>query len=339
MNIFGARANYGIKKQGNGITGSTLKIVAIIAMLLDHTAATIINRIFIVKGLDRIDPNNLQVLEEFFSENSTLMLSYGFMRLIGRLAFPIFCLLLIEGFVHTSNRLKYAVRLAIFALISEIPFDLAFYGSFYSKHQNVFFTLLIGLLVMQGFWLIKEKSKNEKWLPIMAVTGALAAGFTITYTFINIIRFLYTIIRGEERNNLLGPYIIISLIVGLIILLVYFIMIKKTSLEVSSVRFADLLVLIAGMVLAQVLRTDYSGFGVLTIAVMYGFRKSHFKSMLAGCITLTVMTIFEAVAFFNLILIRAYNGKRGLSFKYVFYLFYPVHLFVLYLICYFANLL
>lgn len=292
-----------------------------------------------MRGLDRIDPNNLQVLEEFFSENSGLMLSYGFMRLIGRLAFPIFCFLLIEGFIHTRNRWKYAVRLAIFALISEIPFDLAFYGSFYTKHQNVFLTLLIGLLVMQGFWLIKEKARNKKWLPIMAVAGAIAAGFVITYTSINIIRFIYTTIRGEERGNLLDIFIIISLIIVVIMLLVYFIMIKKNSLEVSNVRFANLFVLIAGMVIAQVLRTDYSGFGVLTIAVMYGFRKSHFKSMLAGCITLTVMTIFEAVAFFDLILIGAYNGKRGLSFKYVFYLFYPVHLLVLYLICYFANLL
>lgn len=339
MKNFGGRANSRIGKKSNGITGSTLKIIAIIAMLLDHTAATIINRIFIVKGLDRIDPNNLQVLEEFFSENSTLMLTYGFMRLIGRLAFPIFCFLLIEGFVHTSNRMRYAIRLAIFALISEIPFDFAFYGSFYNKHQNVFFTLLIGLLVMQCFCLIKEKAKNRKWLPIMAVAGAIAAGFTITYSFINIVRLLFTIITGEERNNMLGPYIIISLIVGLIMLLIYYIMTKKSSLELSSIRFADLLVLIVGMVIAQVLKTDYSGFGVLTIAVMYGFRKSHFKSMLAGCITLTIMAIFEAVAFLNLLFIRAYNGKRGLNIKYVFYFFYPVHLLVLYLICYFADIL
>ena len=339
MNIFGRSANYGIKRQSDGITGSTLKIIAIIAMLLDHTAATIINRVFILKGLDRIDPNNLQVLEKFFSENSTLMLSYVFMRLVGRLAFPIFCFLLIEGFIYTSNRWKYAARLAVFALISEIPFDLAFNDLFYMGYQNVFFTLLIGLLVMQGFCLIKERANDKKWLPYMAVAGAIAAGFAIAYTFKNIIRFIYKIINGEVENNLTGVTVIIGLAIGLIMLLVYYIMIKKTSLEVSSIRFANLLVLISGMVLAQVLKTDYSGFGVLTIAIMYRFRKSHIKCMLVGCITLTVMGIFEVVTFFDLLLIRAYNGKRGLSMKYIFYLFYPVHLLVLYLICCFAKLL
>lgn len=329
----------GIRKQRNGITGSSLKIIAIISMLIDHSAAVIIDRIFIMKGLDKIDQSDLQLLGDFIGENFGRILSYGLMRLIGRLAFPIFCFLLIEGFIYTSNRLKYAIRLAIFALISEFPFDLAFYGSFNNNHQNVFFTLLIGLLVMQGFYLIKEKVINKKWLPFMATAGAMAAGFAITYFFMNIISFIYTIIRGEEAHNWLKVYLIISIIVGLIMLVVYIIMIKKNSLEVSSVRFADLLVLVAGMALAQVLRTDYSAFGVLTIAIMYGYRKSHIKSMLAGCITLTIMTFVEAVTFFNLLFIRAYNGKRGLSLKYIFYLFYPAHLLLLYAICYFVNLL
>ncbi len=97
------------------MTSTILKLIALITMIIDHTGAI------------------------FFPSNITL-------RIIGRIAFPIYCFLLIEGYTYTKNIQKYGLRLFIFALISEIPFDYAFNGELGFSHQNIFFTLSLGLL-------------------------------------------------------------------------------------------------------------------------------------------------------------------------------------------------
>lgn len=136
-----------------GINGFQLKMIAIITMFIDHMAAVLIS------------PDTDWNL-------------YKFCRIIGRLAFPIFCFLLVEGFFHTKNIKKYILRLGIFALISELPFDLAFSDnkSEFLYHQNVFFTLFIGLGVIYLIRLIDEK--YEKNLIIRCVLDfiAIAAG-------------------------------------------------------------------------------------------------------------------------------------------------------------------
>lgn len=92
------------------------------------------------------------------------------------------------------------------------------------------------------------------------------------------------------------------------------------------------MVLVLVMYLADLLCTDYGGMGVLTIIAMYIFRKNKVLSVTAGCVVLTVMSVSEITAFFVLIPIALYNGKRGLKMKYFFYAFYPVHLFLLYVV-------
>ena len=329
-------------KEKKGVSGSTLKLIAIITMLIDHTAATILDRTLAVRGMGNLDLSNTQAVQAFLVENRLIYFLDMTMRLIGRLGFPIFCFLLIEGFQHTRNVQKYAIRLAVFALISEIPFDLAFSGKFfYLNYQNVFFTLLIGLLVMIGFKTIGDKARDRKWLPVLAVIEAIALGCSFTYATSGVVKFLNNFLRafGSSYTILMGNVsIILAIVFSFIALIIYGVMCKKSSLQTASVRFADLAILIVGMIFAEALMTDYSGFGILTIAIMYGLRKSPSKSILGGCITLTIMTLSEITAFFTLIPIRFYNGKRGLNLKYVFYLFYPVHLFLLYMICYFMNI-
>lgn len=100
------------------MTTFTLKIIAIIAMVIDHVG------------------------EVFFPE-------YAIFRIIGRLSFPIFAYLIAEGFVYTKNVKQYLFRLGLFAFLSEIPFDLVFEGEVLEfSYQNVFFTLFLGLITL-----------------------------------------------------------------------------------------------------------------------------------------------------------------------------------------------
>ena len=101
-----------------GITGSTLKIIAMVCMLIDHIGAVILERYLYANGLSY---KTMQMMVEGgFGNLQKVVIADLILRLIGRLAFPIFCFLLVEGFYYTSNRAKYVLRLFLFALISDI---------------------------------------------------------------------------------------------------------------------------------------------------------------------------------------------------------------------------
>ena len=121
---------------------------------------------------------------------------------------------------------------------------------------------------------------------------------------------------------------------GILVPVILYIVIFVTQKSVAPYQAlcADMTILALGMLVADLIHTDYSSLGILTITLMYAFRKNHVKSVLAGCIALTVFNFIEITSFFTLIPVKKYNGERGLSMKYFFYAFYPVHLFLLYLI-------
>lgn len=330
-----------ISKPSKGISGSTLKIIALTTMLISHIASCVLDRTLIARGMYNIDMKNAKAVHDFIANNALIYHSSTIMKYIGRLSFPIFCFLLIEGFLHTRNHWKYAMRIAIFALISEIPFDLLITGKpFYQGAQNVFFTLLIGIFVMIGFKTISQKAKNKFWLPALAIVGAIGIGYTSSFSYFGISRILNNLLLSFGINIKIPMFSLpLAIVFSLLALIVYVIMCKLKSIQTASVWFADITILIAGMMIATSIYTEYAAFGILTIAVMYALRKSHFKSMLGGCIVLTLMSFSEVTAFFAVILAYFYNGQRGIKMKYVFYVFYPLHLIVLYLICYFMNII
>ena len=167
-----------------GISGSTLKMIAIVTMLIDHIGAAVLARLLMVNGLGELDQTNTDAIMQWLSANGALYGTYTVMRMIGRVAFPIFCFLLVEGFLHTHDVKKYAMRLGLFALLSEIPFDLAFSSKILEfNYQNVFFTLFIGLLTMIAYRAVEEKEEwGQAWKVILYIL-IVAAGMALAYFF------------------------------------------------------------------------------------------------------------------------------------------------------------
>ncbi len=218
------------------MSGFVLKIIACLTMLVDHAAV-----VFAADLPDSV---------------------YALMRCVGRLAFVIFCFFIAEGFVHTRHRLSYALRLGLFALISEIPFDLVCFGRVMDlSQQNVYFTLLLGLL---GIWAWDHfKNKNLSYLGIFCLLGCA--------------------------------------------------------------------------MVAWMLGADYGAGGVMLIAVMYMLREHKEWQGLGVMAVLIGMTAISApTQLFGfggwLLCVAAYNGRRGPRLKYILYLFYPVHLLLLWTI-------
>ena len=245
-----------------GLSASTLKMIALLSMLIDHVGAGILSRYLIQVGYREIiscsDPARYQA---WMLEFGALYRTYRVLRGIGRMAFPIYSYFLVEGMKYTRNVSRYLCRLLLFAVISEVPFDLLFYNTpLEFSGQNVYFTLAIGLMVMIG---IRE--------------------------------------------------------VGL--------RIRQSAVSVCT----QALILLAGCALAELLRTDYSYYGVLSITLMYFFSASKPLELLSGALSFCWGTEFP-VAPLTFGLLGIYKKKRGIGLKYFFYAFYPAHLLLLYLL-------
>lgn len=123
-----------------------LKIIACVTMLLDHIGAVLI-----------------PMME---------------LRLIGRLSFPIYCFLLAEGVSHTRSKKAYGLRLLVVLLLSEVPFDLLFFGKLTFAHQSVMVTLLLGFLFAVTAGSTERRSvKALLLLPFMMLAEVLNADY------------------------------------------------------------------------------------------------------------------------------------------------------------------
>ena len=234
----------------------SLKMIACVTMLLDHIGAVIV----------------LECFHQATGATKGIWLeAYNLLRTIGRLAFPIYCFLLVEGVCRTRNPKKYGLRLLIGMLLSEIPYDLAFYGRVNWQEQSVMVTLLLGFVMLE---IMKKCPKHLLKL-----------------------------------------------------------------LEVLPFAFA-----------AEKLGSDYGAMGILVIAVFAFTQNLKYKHlwqflgiwfifspnhlMMLNWLGGIHWTIQE-LAVFAVVPIALYSGKKATNSKllqWVFYLFYPAHLLILYLI-------
>lgn len=206
------------------ITSFDLRVIAMITMIIDHIGTVFFPGIAIYK-------------------------------IIGRISFPIFAFLIVEGSVHTSDIRAYMNRLLCFALISEVPFNLAFRRSFISfGSANVLFTLYAGLLIID---LIKRyHESNITWLKLFLIALCI-----------------------------------------------------------------------------QFIGGDYLIFGILTVIIFYTYRGKFYKICIALALLFTIlMGGLQTYGLLALVILYFYNGREGRKVGRVFYLVYPLHLILIYII-------
>lgn len=129
------------------LTAAVLHIIAMTLMLMDHLWAT-------------------------------LLPAKEWLTCAGRVAFPIFAFMAVEGYFHTRSFKKYILRMLLFAVLSEIPFDLMYGGTwFYPVHQNVLWTFLLSLL---GVWLMEQvRKKGKTWMYLLVCVLVVPAGLVL----------------------------------------------------------------------------------------------------------------------------------------------------------------
>ncbi|HCS15340.1 MAG TPA: hypothetical protein DIV56_06410 [Lachnospiraceae bacterium] len=169
-----------------------LKWIAMVTMVLDHVGC-------------------------IFVPVKTMPVCYYLLRGIGRVSFPLICFLLVQGFFYTHSRRKYLFRLWCFALVSEIPYDLAFFGRVWNPwNQNVFVTLAIGLMMLLGLFRTKEYVGKGWRIPISCgIVGAAMVAAVLCrsdYSFWGVLMILAFYVGQYDWRLLI--YSILLLCVG-----------------------------------------------------------------------------------------------------------------------------
>lgn len=198
------------------LTGFGLKRIAVASMVIDHIGS------FLLRAM--MEPYKIDGMLVVNKDSPTalwrLMEALEVCEALGSVAFPIFCFLMVEGFLHTRDKLRYGLRMGLFALLSEIPFDLAhFQAPFSLRLQNVMFTLTVGIFTLLAVSRAEERWREVPGLRWTAVAGLTAAGMALAYlvrgeyVFLGVLSAVLVYLlrdRGKLRAAGLAPLLVVS---------------------------------------------------------------------------------------------------------------------------------
>lgn len=283
------------------MTASILKLIAIISMTIDHIGAYLF-----YSGSDIVSPQGINL-----------------MRSIGRMALPIFAYFLVVGYFKTRDIKKYISRMHLFAIISQIPFTLAFYYENYYVYESVNFIeydykWLLAIIPMIAFYyvLILDRKFDISlvyvsiaWL-ITPINTSVNGYFLLTGYELNIFYELglaliifeyFNLLKTKYKNNIL-MYIIIAISV----ILSYYYIGGIANYGYNAIALMIALYLTKGTKYYQSFIVFLWGY------YMYNWNMTNIIFIVLTCI-----------------LLLTYNGKKGSNLKYLFYTFYPIHIIIL----------
>jgi len=301
------------------MTGFHLKLIALTTMFIDHIGAV------------------------FFPQVTLL-------RVIGRISFPLYAFLIAEGCRYTRNRGRYALGLGVFALISEIPYDLALHPEFLENglwgqnflfQTNIFYTMFFAVASVHIFEVLRRRS----WKAQLAALG----GFAGVY-FLNLL--LYNLWLAHESLWLFYASHLAALSYHPLLIWICCMLEKRSCKEEKPDILSNILAvgqLLVALLYANSYGASYAGLGVLlmfllylaksrraqagvlTAWVLYYYGLQGVGQVLQGYLSLPYMLGRAALALAAAALVYfAYNGQRGKPVnKWIFYAAYPVHLGIL----------
>ena len=164
----------------HGLSQEGLKLIACATMLIDHIGAAFL-------------PTML------------------WLRVVGRIAFPIYCFLLAEGAAHTRDPRRYGTRLAIGALLAEVPFELLFFGGISLSHSSVMVTLLLGFIAIESM-----KKLPRFWPLVFFGCAVIAEALGTDYGGLGVMLMVCFAVtrKGSKILQTIGVFIICWMIGG-----------------------------------------------------------------------------------------------------------------------------
>lgn len=225
MNVVKAKK----KKERRGINMNLFKKIAMFFLLILNINNILISRILDVEHIGKASEPlkhaftqsfdviwkfqaNLassQAMDDFFSTKAVAWAFYMIFTIFGCIALPMLCYILVDGFKKSERIKADLIEMGAFAILSEIPYDLANSGKWMDyKSQNLFFGFLIGLLVLAGLKKIGEQWQEQKIVRYVLNTLLVVLGLIISMLGLSYYLFFPVLIMvlmyGFREHKLMG---------------------------------------------------------------------------------------------------------------------------------------